>query len=166
MNIEASMAFLDELRRLLSGNTLIVCLGNTLRGDDAIGILVGRRLLKEKIGCRVLVYEDGLENHLGEIGRLKPSKILVVDAVDAGLEPGTIVLAKAENASHIVVSTHKLPLSLMYKFLRDIYGVEEMWVLGIQVERTDFGGEVSKKIREAGKAVVRLIKRAKRETID
>ncbi|HDI74478.1 MAG TPA: hydrogenase 3 maturation endopeptidase HyCI [Thermoprotei archaeon] len=158
------MELSEKLEELLSGDTVVVCTGNTLRGDDGVGVLIGRRLLE--LGYRVFVYEDGLENHLGEIGRLKPSRVLVIDAVEAGLEPGGVVLARAEDTSAVLVSTHKLPLRVISRILRELYGVEETWLLGVQVKSVEFGSEVSAEVLEAADVIVGLFAKFRREGVE
>lgn len=69
---------------------LVVCVGNSLVGDDAAGCAVHDRLLRESLpeGSRLLMLGVGgialMEQVAGE------SLLIVVDAVQLGAEPGTI----------------------------------------------------------------------------
>lgn len=147
----------DKLKELLSGDTLIVCVGNELRGDDAAGLVVGRML--EELGVSdVVIAEGGLENAVSEIGERKPRRVLVIDAVNAGLKPGEFVLLRAEECDHgLAPSTHRIPMYMIAEILRKLYGVEEVWVLGIQVESIDLRMGLTPKVSEACTKLAELI---------
>ena len=73
------------------GEILLVGVGNASRRDDGVGIHVVRRLREEGLpeGCEAVELHGGwlgLVDHLGSSSRL-----VVVDACDLGLAPGSVV---------------------------------------------------------------------------
>jgi hydrogenase maturation protease len=95
---------------------LIVGLGNDLRGDDAVGVLVARRLAAEGVPASVEVREEqGDASELLEAWRDRTAVILV-DALRSGaatgsrlrLEAGTTPLPRALRGS---TSTHAVSLA-------------------------------------------------------
>lgn len=147
------------LAEILSRGAVVVFLGNELRGDDAAGLLVGYLALSYFQSERLVVCRE-LENCLGAIqGR---ELVLVVDAVDASLEPGTIVLATLDAlVEALPLSTHGIPLSV----LLEAAGVGEAWVVGIQVVSTELGRGVSEPVRASVEAVARALLRAFRVSV-
>jgi hydrogenase maturation protease len=77
---------------------LVVGVGNVLRGDDAFGIEVANRLMaRDDLPQGVTVIETGI----GGISLVQElmdgyDALLVLDAVDRGLEPGALILLEAE----------------------------------------------------------------------
>ena len=77
--------------RIGGAATLIVGIGSSLRGDDGAGEAVIRRLEKEDLpDCRLLAADvTGLDL----LKYFRPGEdVILVDAVDAGLAPGRIIV--------------------------------------------------------------------------
>jgi hydrogenase maturation protease len=72
---------------------IVACFGNVLRGDDGFGIAVAQHLLRDPVPNGVRVMEIGIGGiHLVQ-QLLDPVDVLiVVDAVDVGRSPGTVVV--------------------------------------------------------------------------
>lgn len=152
------MPGLEDLERLLDAlrglRLVVVGLGNPLMGDDGVGLLVARELARA--GLRDFAVEAGPspELRVGELKAKKPDVVLFVDAVDAGLEPGSVVVAPVPGGEleYPPLSTHALPLSL----LLSLVGAKG-YLVGIQAERVGVGEEMSPRVREAGLRVARAI---------
>lgn len=85
----ASECLKDKLRRELGGfkRLAILGIGNELRGDDGLGVVATRRLklaLGKLAHVDIIVAGNCPENFTGRVGRLSPSHILLIDAVDWG----------------------------------------------------------------------------------
>ena len=63
--------FHDRLKRLLIGKVVIVGIGNSLRGDDALGPLLVERL-KERVKVPCIDAGRSLENYIGKILKEEP----------------------------------------------------------------------------------------------
>lgn len=80
-------ALVDPPRRVL-----VACVGNLLRGDDGFGLAVAARLLG-----RLPPGADLIETGIGGLGIIHQlmdgyGALIIVDAVDGGSSPGTVLL--------------------------------------------------------------------------
>jgi len=114
-------------------------LGNRTRGDDGAGCVVAERLARA--GFLALDCAQTPENYIGPIARLRPTDIVLVDAVDFGGPAGSIELfgpfPSPEGRSGFdsqAVSTHSPGLGPVLEFLAGSCGAA-CWVLGVQPGR-------------------------------
>lgn len=154
----------ETLRRRLadSGRIAVVGIGSELRGDDAVGALVARKLAAARKGLpaeRFRVFDAGTvpENLTGAVARFltgggagaaRPHLVLV-DAAELGAPPGAIRLLAAEEIGGLSCSTHSLPLSVLAAYLVERAGCD-VTVVAVQPRSVGFGAPVSP---EAAKAV-------------
>jgi hydrogenase 3 maturation protease len=129
-----------------AGLTVVLGVGSELRGDDAAGILVARKLAESPFarasvragasaaermaGARTgasprLVALEGHtapESLTGKIIKLRPSHVLVVDAAEIGGRPGEWAMLGAEELDASVTATHLIPLSKLAAYLTEKKG--------------------------------------------
>ncbi|MEM3711981.1 MAG: hydrogenase maturation protease [Thermoproteota archaeon] len=136
---------------------IILGLGNEFRSDDAAGLLVARTLKRfnsekfEAVECGV-----SIETCIDYAFEKRPSHLLIVDAFPDG---GRLaILDPADLESHVPTSTHYIPIPL----LLEAFGKPletSIKILGIGVEKFDFGEKVSdeclKKVDEVVKAILK-----------
>ena len=78
-------------------DTIIIGIGNILLQDDGVGVHVIERLENEKLPSTVELVDGGTST-LDTLGFfLDYKKVIVVDSLKAGLEPGTIYKIKPED---------------------------------------------------------------------
>lgn len=78
--------------------TLVLGLGNPLRGDDGVGVHVAQQLLKGRLPGDVEVADGGTQG-LGLVALLEGRRrAIVVDAADMGRAPGEVVRFVMEEA--------------------------------------------------------------------
>lgn len=79
-------------------NAVVACFGNVLKADDGVGPAVARALLDEPLPDGVRVMEVGIGGiHLvQELLRDGADLLLIVDAVDLGRPPGTILVQRPD----------------------------------------------------------------------
>ena len=137
---------------------VVVGVGSELRGDDAAGIIVVRRLRKGLTSPNVLTIEGGVspENFTSPIRRFNPSHVVLIDATDFGAAPGEIVFAEPEAIVGQSVSTHTIPLSIMASYLREQTGAK-IALLGIQPKQVNIAKEMSDQVRAATGEVVEIL---------
>jgi hydrogenase maturation protease len=117
-------------------------LGNLMRTDDAIGMLTLRKLEYGRLPPEVRVIEGGtlgldLLDSLRDI-----SHLLVLDAVDTGVVPGTLSRFEGEEIDDLPVSksVHLLGFSDLMCALRLMDAAPaEVVLFGIQPASTDWG---------------------------
>lgn len=145
----------EQLRQLYLERPVLVFLGNPLRGDDKVGLLIGRRFIRVSRYPYVVICWEGIENCSSKIKQMNRGSFLLVDAVHAGLAPGTIIFAgQGEVDENFLASTHSLPLSILSGVLN-----LEFYILGIQVEDTEMDQPVSPSVLRAARRVLQLLKK-------
>ncbi|OHD70858.1 MAG: hypothetical protein A2177_01615 [Spirochaetes bacterium RBG_13_68_11] len=132
---------------LLSGRSLVVGVGNELRGDDGLGpALVGRLRPGHPDAC--LEAGPSLENHVGTIARRRPERVLLVDAVHLGCEPGAWEVLGSGELERLGTSTHDLPLAMLCELITESSGAE-VRVLGVQPASLRLGEPLSPGVERA-----------------
>ncbi|HID42317.1 MAG TPA: hydrogenase maturation protease [Archaeoglobaceae archaeon] len=109
---------------------LVLGLGNPVLSDDGVGIHVINALRERKIPG-VDARECFSDFDLMEAINRKYSRIIIVDAVKTGNEPGTVYYASIENFP-VRFSTHNIDLNLL-----KIENLPEITILAIEVEDTE-----------------------------
>jgi coenzyme F420 hydrogenase subunit delta len=111
---------------------LILGCGNVLIGDDGFGPAVAQQLRRDfTIPSDVCVLDTGTS--VREIlfdtilADKKPSKIVIIDAMDCGLEPGELFNMDTDSYPQVKLddfSLHQVPTSNLLRELRDLCGIE------------------------------------------
>nr|WP_255772490.1 hydrogenase maturation peptidase HycI [Methanothermobacter sp. K4] len=137
--------FLEGCSRLL-----VLTVGNELRSDDGFGPYLASIISRDVSERGHLLINAGTvpENFTGRIRSERPSHIIIVDAVEMGEEPGTIMLIDRERISEYSISTHAMPLSFLVKYLEEQSGCR-VTLIGVQPENLEFGMELSARVRGA-----------------
>jgi hydrogenase 3 maturation protease len=125
----------------------ILGIGNTLRSDDAAGVLVAQALSQRECAAdtdHLLICEAGHapENKTGELRKFAPDLVLLIDAADMGKEPGTVEWISEEDIDGMSASTHSLPLSMLAQYLTLELGCK-VTLLGIQPASNEVGETLS-----------------------
>ena len=153
---------IEELTKFFKGakRVVIVGVGSELRGDDAAGLEVVRRLKRILTSPQVMLVEGGAapENFTTKIKRFNPTHIVFIDAADIVGEPGSVTLIAPER---IVGSafTHRLPLSFLADYLKTQINARIL-VIGIQPENLKFSDKISQRVEKAIKELESAIKKS------
>lgn len=136
---------------------VIMGIGNTLRTDDAIGIIIVKDL-RSKVQGNVKVIECEMvpENYFAEIKKYKPTHVLVIDAAHFEAEPGNAKIIPSDMISSTALSTHAMPLSLFMKLIIDDTKAQVI-LLGIQPDSTKFGEGLSPKLLKAAPEIANAV---------
>lgn len=128
---------------------LVLTVGNELMGDDAAGPLLAQILEKNPLsGWEVIDGGTMPENCLYLIREMRPDLVLVVDAADMSLPPGSVRLIPPEEIGEaLLMTTHNLPLTYLIRALQEF--VPEVYLLGIQPRDVLFGLPVFTGVKQA-----------------
>ncbi|MBS7656347.1 MAG: hydrogenase maturation peptidase HycI [Candidatus Bathyarchaeia archaeon] len=139
-------------------NRLVVLgVGNPMRGDDAAGVEVVKRLFgKVPEWTKIIDCEMTPENFLPEIEAYKPTHVLIVDAAEMNTEPGEVQLLSLEKMLNTAISTHTIPLSILAGVLAEEVKAKIVF-LGIQPGDTSFTENMSPEVQKAVKEVAGTI---------
>lgn len=141
---------------------VVLGIGNTLNGDDGIGIYIAQRLnkyLKEanKEPKKVIVIDCGTtpENYTSIIRKHNPDTLILVDAADMGLSPGSYRIIPPEKIEVMHFSTHNIPLSIFISYVSECCG--KVVLIGVQPDKMDVGTVLSSLVQKSGDRVATLI---------
>lgn len=92
---------------------VLLCVGNSMMGDDGAGPLLAEMCAANPQGNWVVIDGGSApENDVVAIRELRPERLLIVDATDMGLNPGEIRLIDPDDiAEMFMMTTHNMPLN-------------------------------------------------------
>jgi len=137
----------EKLREFRGSKTLIVGIGNTLKGDDGAGPLVCQQL-SGKVCAEIIDAGTVPENYIQPIIKKAPANLLVIDAMDFGASAGSISIFKPQQLSSVVTSTHTLSPGLFAQVVCQNIKVD-VYFVGIQPAQTQLGESVSPQVSKA-----------------
>ena len=144
----ANRELIDFLKPFRDSPTVIMGIGNILKGDDAVGPLVCERLKNENISAYVIDAATVPENYIQTIIKKAPHNLIVIDAISFDAVPGTIRVFQTEQLDSMVISTHTLSPRIFVDMIRQSIELNIMFI-GIQPEQTQLGSTVSKQVSRA-----------------
>ena len=146
----------EQLSKLRGSKTVIIGIGNTLKGDDGVGPFVCQQLREAKISAESIDTGTVPENYIQKIIKKSPRNLLVIDAIDFKAAPAAIEIFKPEQLSSFVSSTHALSPRLFAEMVsRDIKA--DVYFVGIQPADTQLGDPMSPQVSQAAKQLVQML---------
>ena len=147
---------------LPSPDTLIVGLGNPLRGDDGIGIHAIQMLLVETLPGGVEIVEGGTQG-LGLVSLMEGwRRVILVDAANVGQSPGEFVRFTPQEARllggdpHISIHNAGLRDALLLAETLDLLP-DEIIIYGMQPANLDWDDDLSPQVEAAMPELVSAI---------
>lgn len=137
----------EKLNKLRDSSTVIIGIGNTLKGDDGAGPLVCGQL-RGKVCAEVIDAGTVPENYIQTIINKAPQNLLIIDAIDFGAPAGTINIFKPEQLDSFVLSTHTLSPRLFVDLVCKEIKVDVNFI-GIQPAQMQLGQPLSEQVKEA-----------------
>ncbi len=117
---------------------IVFTVGNSLMGDDGAGPLLAERLEREPAsGWEAIDGGSAPENVMHAVRAAAPDRVLLVDAAEMGLPPGSIRrIDPGMVADRFLIDTHAIPLDFLIASLGETVG--EVIFVGIQPARVAF----------------------------
>ncbi len=140
-----------RLAEIVTPSTVIVGIGNELRGDDGAGVEIARRLAGD-VPWQIFNAQNAPENFLMKIVERKPQSLILVDASDFAAAPGAVRLMEADQVAGQGPSTHGPGISAFLAALRTMHPCHCV-VLGIQPQ----GGDLARPLSEPVSAAVEMV---------
>jgi hydrogenase maturation protease len=140
---------------------LIIGVGNEYRSDDAVGLVVVRRLRQLSLGNITVIEESGEGTDLMESWK-GADTVIIVDAASSGAKPGTIhridVRAQRIPRGLLRYSTHAFSVGEAVELARAMNRLPpRMVVYGVEGERFDEGTVLSRAVQASVGTVVELV---------
>ena len=137
------------------GKTVIVGVGNIMRGDDGFGPAL-IETIKGKVSALCLDAGTAPENYLGKIAKEKPDTVIIVDAVQMELKPGEYEILAKDDIIDSGLTTHNISPKVLIDFLENETDAD-IYMLGIQPEKISLGDEMSDVVKNAVDNISKLI---------
>jgi len=134
-----------------------MCIGNRDGGDDAIGPYIADKLKDKEDDYNFVTLDCGTipENYTSVVKRYKTGKLLIIDAVEMGLDPGEIRIVPKEKISNMHISTHGIPISVLIGYLEQY--IKNIIFIGIQPK--GMSGKITTCVKKnADKLIEKIIK--------
>ncbi len=141
--------------------TLVLGLGNLVHSDDGVGIHAIGLLQKDSRVPRGVVLMDGGTQGLSLIPHISGfPRLLVIDAVDVGEKPGTLVRLEGDALQTLPgkPSVHQLgfaDLMIAMKLLDE--APAEVVVIGVQPQSTEWSAELTPPVRESLDELLKVV---------
>ena len=145
----------SSLKKIIKGRTVFVGVGNELRSDDGIGLLIIEKL-RDMIDCPCINAGQVPENSFGPIVKERPDTVIIIDAVQLFTKPGSYQLLTEMDIQHTGFSTHTLSLSVFMQYLSEASDAD-VYLLGIQPRSTEFGQGLTPQLEDSLDEIVNLI---------
>ncbi len=130
---------------------VLLGVGNEANGDDAIGPWIARRFSKP--GWRAVDCFTVPENYTGELRRMQPRRVVIIDAADMGLQPGDIRIVPKDRTGSATFTTHAMPLSVFIDYVEQVTDAQ-VTLIGVQPQRFD---EMSDAVKHAGERLLDIL---------
>jgi hydrogenase maturation protease len=135
----------------------VIGLGNALRGDDAVGLVVAQRVRELLPGADVLELSGEPAELLEALGD-GVERVVLIDAVTSGAPPGTVHRLDASEAALVVeanTTTHGLGLAETIELGRALERLpSRLLVLGVEGRSFELGAPLSPDVARAAESLV------------
>jgi hydrogenase maturation protease len=136
----------------MTGQTLVIGIGNADRGDDGVGLEVARLVAKKAHNVRVIELDypsDALNAWTPE------DTVVITDAVNSGAEPGTlhvvdVVAHRLPAGNWSAGGSHALGLAAVVELARALDKLpRKLVVVGVEARQFTFGTSMSEVVTAA-----------------
>ncbi len=144
-----------ELENYIDKDTVILGIGSELKSDDQAGVYITEAI--SKIGkYNVIVAGPTPEHWTGFIVNRGYKKLLIIDAVIFGGNPGEIQVLSINDISERFGLTHSSSLHLFSDFLIKEGKIQSIKILAIEPESVDIGAELSMKVKKSAEKIIKF----------
>ncbi len=132
---------------------VVIGVGNVFRGDDGLGLVVARRLSTLDLDGVAVLEQSGEGTALIETWE-NAARVIVVDAVSSGSEPGTIHRFEAVDQPLPALfsggSTHAFGLAEAIELARNLDRLpDQLVVYGVEGKSFELGTGLSEEVKAA-----------------
>jgi hydrogenase maturation protease len=141
---------------------LVIGYGNSLRGDDGVGVVAAEQLseILQNSQVKVLVRQQLTPELASEMS--KADRVIIIDAAK-GERPGQIIVSKIEPDNDPSTFTHELRPSTLLACAQELYGRHPAtFLVSVTGYSLDFSEELSQPVKRVMPEVLARV----RELID
>jgi hydrogenase 3 maturation protease len=144
-------------------STIVLGIGNRLGGDDVAGTCVvdilNQKCHRAKVPplTEIIAIDAGTvpESYTSVIRRQRPDLLILIDAADMGLPPGSLRTIAPDKINILSFSTHHIPIPMFVSYVEKFCG--KVLVIGVQPEQTQTGKGISKAVHKSVKKLAEVI---------
>jgi hydrogenase 3 maturation protease len=133
---------------------ILMGVGNEMLGDDGVGPYIAEHFTAP--GWQSLSCGTAPENFTSVVRRAKADLVVIIDAAEMDLPPGTARLIREEDIEDVSIGTHQQSLSLLMAYMRDFVG--GVILIGIQPESVVPGEPLSLSVRDRADEIMHLLR--------
>jgi hydrogenase 3 maturation protease len=137
---------------------VIAGIGDSLRSDDNIGPKIVEAL-QSKVRGEVLLLECETvpESYILDIEQFGPSHVLLIDAAEMNLEPGSAKIVGAETIPKTsAISSHVLPLRVFCEYLQKATGAKIALLL-VQPKSMDLEEGLTPEVQASADMLIKIL---------
>ncbi|PIQ85436.1 MAG: hypothetical protein COV73_05805 [Candidatus Omnitrophica bacterium CG11_big_fil_rev_8_21_14_0_20_43_6] len=136
----------------MSKKIAVIGLGNTLRRDDGIGVIILESLLNN-YKRRKIDYLNFGSASFDLIHHLRDYKlVLLIDGISAGLAAGELKIFVLNEATFTkedgAISSHELNLKDIFKLTQKLKIKTKIYIVGVQIKDIGFGESLSEDLKD------------------
>ena len=145
----------------MSRKIAVIGLGNTLRRDDGIGIVILESLLRfyRRNDIDYLNFGSASFDLLHQLKAY--DTVLLIDGINAGLKAGELKISRLRDIEYkldnFVTSTHEFDLKDIFELSKKLGIKTKIYLAGIQVEDTSFGEGLSETLKQRKEDILKEI---------
>lgn len=140
---------------------VILGVGNLLLSDEGVGVHVANELMKMDMPSNVLVVEGGTDGFRLLNVIIEADRLIVIDAVKGGAEPGTIYRFDIREIGNVPsgfqTSFHQIGILDVIKISGLIGKTPYTTVIGIEPKTLEMGMDLSPEIKEKVPRIIELV---------
>ena len=145
----------------MSNKIAIIGIGNTLRRDDGIGIIILESLLKLYKREDIDYFNFGSAS-FDLLHRIKSyHSVLLIDGINADFHPAKLKISELKNIDYkledTLTSTHELNLKSIFEFSKKLDIKTRIYLAGIQIEDTSFKEGLSETLEQKKEDILKEI---------
>ncbi|MBU0881398.1 MAG: hydrogenase maturation protease [Candidatus Omnitrophica bacterium] len=138
-----------DIRNRIRGKVTIAGIGNIIRGDDGLGPKLIELLKARGVNAGLFDCGTAPENYILPMLKSLCDTLILVDAANMALEPGTAMVLDTDDIANVSFSTHSPSPKLFIDLLK--MGKEDLnvFVLSVQPKSTTLGSPMSEEVLKA-----------------
>ena len=146
---------------MLPKKTAVIGIGNTLRRDDGIGIIILESLLSfyKRQDLDYFNFGSAGFDLLHRINSY--DTVLLIDGINAGFGIGEFKISELKDMQYTlddsVTSTHEFNLRTIFEFSKNLGIKTKIYLAGIQVGDTSFGEGLSEALKHRKEDIIKEI---------
>jgi hydrogenase maturation protease len=145
---------------MMKKKTVIIGVGNLILKDEGVGIHVVKELEKRELPCRVEVVDGGTATMELLSTLLEAERIIIIDALKAGEEPGSIYRVVPNDLIHETerpLSLHQVGLLEVLGMARQLGGHGEVVIIGVEPKEISWGMELTPEVKARVPKVIEVV---------